>query len=181
MIAVPATVLSFIAVFLLFGLRDTDSPDTAEPAPTQPVPSDPVTTQARDLTERQETVCRALLSQLPDDLRGLTRRPVTAGAEQNAAYGEPPVQLACGVPEVEVPPTAEVFSFAPEAADGAVCWYETPDGEESVWTSLGREVPVEIRVPPDHAEPGQFVTAVSGAVAEMVPPGDSAPPGCAPA
>src|SRR5690606_21609027 len=182
LIAIPAALLSFLAVFLL--LRDEWSGAPEEPAgpvATGPVPSGPVTTQARALTERQATICRALLSQLPEEVGGLARRPVTAGAEQNAAYGEPPVRLACGVPEVEVPLTAEVLSFVPESAGSAVCWYRAPGGEESVWTLLGREVPVEVRVPAGHGEPGQGGSAVSGTLAETVPPGGSAPSGCAPA
>ena len=184
LVAVPAALLTFLAVFLLLGPLDSDEPDeSAAPSPvaTGPVPTGPVTMPVRELTERQETVCRALLSQLPAEVGGLARRPVTAGAEQNAAYGDPPVRLACGVPEVAVPPTAEVLSFVPDSADGGVCWYRAPGGEESVWTSLGREVPVEVRVPAGHDEPGQWVSAVSGTLAETVPPGGSAPAGCAPA
>lgn len=182
--AIPAVLLSFLAVFLLLNQGGPDRSSGSEapsPAAPGPVPTEPVTMQARELTERQETICRALLSQLPGEVRGLVRRPVTAGAEQNAAFGDPPVRLACGVPEVEVPPTAEVLSFLPASADSAVCWFHAPDREESVWTSLGREVPVEVRVPAGHDEPGQWVSAVSGTLAETVPPGGSAPSGCAPA
>ena len=34
----------------------------------------------------------------PATLRDLAARPVTAGPEQNAAYGDPPLTVACGVP-----------------------------------------------------------------------------------
>ncbi len=44
-------------------------------------------------------------SQLPDHAARPPRRPVTAGPEQNAAYGEPPITLACGVPAPAMSPT----------------------------------------------------------------------------
>ncbi len=41
-------------------------------------------------------VCRRSTAQLPATVVGRHRRPVS-GAEQNAAYGDPPITVACGV------------------------------------------------------------------------------------
>ena len=38
-----------------------------------------------------------MTSQLPATVRNLPARKVSAGPEQNAAYGEPPLTVACGV------------------------------------------------------------------------------------
>ncbi|MFC7763591.1 DUF3515 family protein [Catellatospora bangladeshensis] len=64
------------------------------------MPTAPVAVPAPSLNARQTTVCRALLSQLPDRLQDLPRRDVTAGHEQNAAYGDPAVTVACGAAPV---------------------------------------------------------------------------------
>src|SRR5882672_8768990 len=55
-----------------------------------------VTMSAPALSEATAEVCRGVVAQLPDTLRDAPRRPVSAGAEQNAAYGDPAVTLACG-------------------------------------------------------------------------------------
>src|SRR6266404_870114 len=65
---------------------------SAANGPTTPPPAtSAVTMPATALTEDVATACRAVVAKLPDNIRDLHRRPVTAGAEQNAAYGDPPI------------------------------------------------------------------------------------------
>lgn len=111
LIAVPVTVA--VAGFTFAKL----APDTpaAEPAPAatsaQPQSTAPVEMAAPKLPERPEIVCRALTSQLPSTVRGLGQRPVTAGPEQNAAYGDPALTVACGGDEpTPAPPTTSGWS-----------------------------------------------------------------------
>ncbi|HEY8452032.1 MAG: DUF3515 domain-containing protein [Micromonosporaceae bacterium] len=157
-VAVPVAVLVGIGAFALLSRTVEDT--------------GPVDMPARELTARQELVCRALVSQLPDTVRDLAPRPVTAGPEQNAAYGDPPITLACGVPPAEVAPTDHVWGL-----DG-VCWVAAEQDDGTVWVTVDREVPVRVTVPSAYGGPGQWVAEFSRALAETVPPAPDPPTGC---
>jgi hypothetical protein len=172
LIAVPAALLAGVGVFVV--VSDGPSDEPGGPSPTGPAATGPVTMEARELTEREETVCLALLSQLPGELGELPQRPVTEGPEQNAAYGDPPITVACGVPEADYELTAQVWS-----PPGGVCWYEEAGPDGSVWTTVDREVPVRVSVPSSYDAPGQWVTPLSRTVAETVRSADTEPSGCA--
>src|SRR4051812_31545299 len=96
-VAVPVTLLAGLLIFTKI------VPDTAGAAPspsvTQPavVPTTPVRMAAPKLAARPAEVCLAVTSQLPNQVRDLAARKVSAGPEQNAAWGEPPLTVACGV------------------------------------------------------------------------------------
>jgi hypothetical protein len=139
-----------------------------------PQATGPVTVAAPPLRGRAELVCRALLARLPDSLRDRARRPVTEGAEQNAAYGDPPIITACGGPGTSFPPTDLVYAL------DRVCWHaaQTPTG--TVWTTVDREVPVRVTVPGSYREPGQWVIELSAPVIAAVPAADDIPTGCNP-
>jgi hypothetical protein len=169
MIAVPVALLVGAGTFAL--LNDDAEPAATPPSPTAtatatpgPVPTEPVEMAAPELTEREEIVCRALASQLPAAVDGLVQRPVTDGPEQNAAYGEPPITVACGPPAAEYQPTDQLFPWA------GVCWHhaDEPGGSGTVWTALGREVPVRVRVPAGYEPPFQHVLEFSETVAATV-------------
>ena len=157
-VAVPVAVLTGIGAFALLtgGIEDTG----------------PVEMPARVLTADEEVICRALLSQLPDTVRDLEPRPVSAGPEQNAAYGDPPITLACGVEAAEVAPTDRVWGL-----DG-VCWVAAEQDDGTVWVTVDREVPVRVTVPSAYGGPGQWVAEFSRALAETVPPAPDPPTGC---
>lgn len=165
----PVALLVGIGTFAL--LREPAG-EPEEPAPTQPAPTTPVEMAAPPLTEREELVCRALLSQLPAEVDGLVRRPVTAGPEQNTAYGEPPITVACGGPPAEYEPTDELHPWS------GVCWHAAEEPDVSVWTALGREVPVRVTVPAAYDGPFQQVLEFSRPIAETVRSADTVPSGC---
>lgn len=132
----------------------------------------PVDVTAPALSGRAEVVCRALLSRLPGALRDRARRPVTAGAEQNAAYGDPPITVACGAPVASFPATDLVYVL------DRVCWHAATTTGGTVWTTVDREVPVRVTVPGGYPEPGQWVIEFSGPLIEAVPSAGKAPAGC---
>lgn len=174
-VAVPVTVLAAVLAFTMlngwFADSGTDQPDGTA-SPTAPAATGPVPMAAPALSPRTATVCRALLSQLPGSVQTLAQRPVTAGAEQNAAYGDPAITLACGGSAVPtVPPTDTVFPLS------GVCWYSDKRTEATVWTTLDREVPVTVTVPNGYDSPGQWVIEFSGPVLATVPPAPT-PFGC---
>lgn len=176
LVAIPIAVLAGVGFFAL--LSNAATPDD-DPPPAAPPPAainpDPVVTEVRELDEWPETVCRAVLSQLPSALDGMGQRPVTEGPEQNAAFGDPPVMLACGVPAVEVDPTETVY---PLPAQDGVCWRAAEEPDRTIWTTLDREVTVQITVPSGYDGPGQLVTELSPTIASTVRGSDTAPSGC---
>lgn len=169
-IALPAAV---VAGLVAFAQLSPEQP-SADPSPSaaRPQPTEPVTMAAPKLEERPATVCRALLANLPASLDDLQQRPVSAGPEQNAAYGDPPITLSCGVPAPTVPPTDQVWVV------NGVCWHPVEQPETVTLTTVDREVPVQLSVPRSYDRPLQWAAPIAKTVAASVPPADSAPSGC---
>lgn len=172
LIAVPVTVA--VAGFTFVSLAPEEP--AAEPSPSvtavRPQSTAPVEMAAEPLAERPATVCRALLSQLPPAVRDLAQRPVTAGPEQNAAYGDPALTVACGVPEPTFPPTDTVWVV------GRVCWYASEQPDATVLTTVDRETAVRVTVPRAYEQPLQWITPVADAVVASIRTGGTVPAGC---
>ncbi|MEV0716748.1 DUF3515 family protein [Asanoa sp. NPDC050611] len=170
-VAIPLAVLVVLVSFWQF------SPDepAAAPASPSPVPqaTTPVPMTAAKLTPRAETLCRALLSQLPTALRDRPQRPVTEGTEQNAAYGDPAITLACGIPAPTYPPTDLVSLF------DRVCWHAAETPEATVLTTVDREVPIQVTVPKAYEAAAQWTVVFSKPIIETVPKMATPPTGCA--
>jgi Protein of unknown function (DUF3515) len=169
LVAVPVAVLA--GVVSVRALSGTAAPrPSASPGPQA---TGPVTMPAPPLTDPAAVACRALVAQLPAQVRDRPRRPVTAGPEQNAAYGEPAITLACGgVPRPSVAPTDDVFAMS------GVCWYAVTDPAGSTWYTLDREVPVAVRVPAAYDQPGQWANEFSALIAGSVKSITDTPTGC---
>jgi hypothetical protein len=171
-VALPCALVAGLIAYL--ALRHVDAA-TAPGAGASPGPqsTSAVAMSAPTLPDQTATICRALLSQLPDQVRGRSRRPVTAGSEQNAAYGDPAITLACGgVPQPSIDPTADVYLLS------GVCWYAAQGSTGTTWSTLDRQVPVTVTVPSSYDQPGQWVTAFSGPIVTSVPSSSAAPTGC---
>ena len=157
LIALPAALLAGVVAF-----RVLAGPDAGGGAPS-PAATSPVEVAAPSLTPRTATVCRALLAKLPATLGSLARRPVTAGAEQNAAYGDPADTLACGTAGPPPPAGAQYFAI------NGICWYAEDGRDARTWVLQGREVPLVVRVPTAYT--GQdlvdLATPIRDSVAEV--------------
>ncbi|WP_117211854.1 DUF3515 domain-containing protein [Allorhizocola rhizosphaerae] len=165
LIAIP---LALLAGFVMFQLLKPRAAPVEQPRVQS---SAPVTMDAPALDERQTLVCRALLSQLPDEIRDLKQRPVTAGPEQNAAYGDPAITVACGTPKPEVALTDKVFDI------NGVCWHADPTSTR--WTTVDREVPITVAVPDSYQPAFPWVALLSNPVASTVLSTDGpVPTGC---
>jgi hypothetical protein len=173
LIALPVAVVAGLVVFGVLGGFGSPAPRPSSPPGSGSV-TGPVGMAAPGLSEPAATVCRALVAALPGKLRDRTRRPVTAGPEQNAAYGDPAITLACGGgPRPSVDPTRDVYVLS------GVCWYEVPGPDSStVWTAIDRTVPVTVTVPAAYDPPGQWVIEFSGPVLSSVPATSYVPFGC---
>lgn len=187
LVAVPVTLA--VAGFTFAKLApDEPAAPTASPSAVRSQSSTPVQLPAPDLAERPATVCRALVSQLPPTVRDLNQRPVTAGAEQNAAYGDPALTVACGgsppakpcpsptaggaLPAGCFPNTDEVWGV------NRVCWHPIEQADGTVLTTVDREVPVQVRVPKGYGPALQWVGAISDVIVATVPSAKTAPAGC---
>jgi hypothetical protein len=173
LIALPlALIAGAVAFWALGGLGGGNGDKRAAGSPS-PQPSSTVRMPAASLAPTPTTVCRGLIAQLPGTIRSAKRRPVSAGAEQNAAYGEPALRVACGVAAPTVAKTATVYELS------GVCYLATKQRDgSSVWTTVDRTVPVAITVPGSYSGAGQWAAEFSDTIAGTVPSSDSAPSGC---
>ncbi|TCB95534.1 DUF3515 domain-containing protein [Micromonospora zingiberis] len=171
-VALPVALLAgFLAFVQLAPDNSTAAPDSS-PTSVQPQSTAPVEMAAPALAQRPATVCRALLSQLPTSIRDLSQRPVTAGPEQNAAYGDPAVTVACGGDEPEVQPTAHLTLV------NSVCWYAEERADVTELTTVDRETAVTLRVPHFYGEALQWASPISSTIVASVPRAETAPSGC---
>jgi hypothetical protein len=168
LVAVPVALLAGLLVFWLAGR--VGAPATPRPS-ASPQATSVVPMPAPALGTRAATVCRTLVSHLPAAIRDRARRPVTA-AEQNAAWGDPPITLSCGAPRPSVAPT----DFLPVL--NGVCWHTDQRPGATVWTTLDREVPVSVTVPAGYGSQGTWVQEFTGPIAATMPPVEAAPSGC---
>ncbi|HEY7226131.1 MAG TPA: DUF3515 family protein [Micromonosporaceae bacterium] len=174
-VAVPIALAVLAVSALAFGGFGSKAPP--------PEATGPVAMTTRGLTDDTVQLCQLVIANLPDSVAGHARRPVTAGSEQNAAYGDPPITVECGTPPPTVGTTDEVFKFVSVGDDGklyGVCWYPAAGDGRTVWTSVDRTVPVTVTVPGSPDGSGQLVAPFSVAVGENIPLRDAGaiPTGC---
>ena len=178
--AIWATVIA-VPVALVVGLlifnQVTPASRGAAPDPTvtQPaiLPAAPVQMTAPELAARPAQVCLAVTSQLPAQVRDLAARKVSGGPEQNAAWGEPPLTLACGVAQ---PPMCETVAGGSGCVPldtellimNGVCWYAAPGPAAAVFTTMDREIAVQVNVPTGYENPAQWANEFSDFVVETV-------------
>jgi hypothetical protein len=169
-IALPVAVLTGVAVFNLGMPAGQPADPSAQP---NAAATGPVTVSAPPLQSRAAVVCRALVAKLPDRVRDAQRRPVSAGPEQNAAYGDPALVLSCGVPFPSYPSTDDVWTL------NGVCWHAATASGLTVWTTVDREIPVQVTVPGPADGASQWVIGFATAVGSAVPSLAKIPSGCA--
>jgi hypothetical protein len=170
LVAVPvALAVIGISFWTYGGVNATNAAPTPSAAPQATAP---VTMAAPALTEDVAAVCRTVVAKLPETVLDLRRRPVTAGAEQNAAYGDPALTLSCGVAAPSLPPTSQVYPLS------GVCWSTQTATTGTVWTTVDRTVPVAVTVPGRPDGSGQSVVPLSKVIVDAVPRLAAPPSGC---
>ncbi|KUL40579.1 DUF3515 family protein [Actinoplanes awajinensis] len=171
-VAVPVVIIVGLVAFLQI---DKARP-AADPAPAASgpivVPGTAVEVAAPKLSARAAQVCLAVTAQLPAQVRNLPPRKVSAGPEQNAAYGEPPITVSCGVPQPKMCETVDDTSGScvPLVADlllmNRVCWYYSDGAGKSTFTTMDREIPVQVIVPATYDKRAQWANEFSDTVVE---------------
>ena len=169
LVAVPIAVLTGVLVFWLMGGFPANSGSTSgsqsgSPS-TRPAAqaSGTVSVGPPALDEHAATVCRALVAKLPASLGDRVRRPVSAGSEQAAAYGDPPIVLSCGGAQPQVPQDAQLLGLS------GVCWFAEEQAGGQTWSTVYREVPVNVTVPKGYDQPSQWVVDFSAPIVDAVP------------
>ena len=171
--AVIALPVALVAGLLAYRILSASSPAPAASPTPAPQSTAPVPTTASPLPTPAAAACQLLVANLPDSVRDRPRRLVTAGAEQNAAFGDPPITLACGTGAVaSVVPTATVYNLS------GVCWYPDRGQSATAWTTVDRPVPVTVTVPNSYDAQAQWVIGFSAPVAGSLTAVDAVPSGC---
>jgi hypothetical protein len=169
-VAVPVTLIVGAVAFFTIMPDNTDKNEKLA----APVPSTPVVMEAPRLDERATQVCLAVTSQLPAKIRDLPGRTVSAGPEQNAAYGEPAVTVSCGVaqPQMCKVPGDSTPGCVPLETEllfmNNVCWYGAPGSDAATLTTMDREVPVRVTVPSSYENPAQWANEFSDTIVKTV-------------
>ena len=172
-IAVPVAVLVGVLIFAQVVRRAEVAAQPSPPAATSaaPIPGVAVPMDAPTLSERDAQVCLAVTSQLPNAIRDLQARKVSAGPEQNAAYGEPALTVACGV---QRPVMCETLDAGPGCVPldaellnmNRVCWYAEARSGATAFTTMDREVPVQVTVPTRYEQAAQWANEFSDIVVQ---------------
>jgi len=115
-----------------------------------------------EVTPDADRLCPTLMGGLPLALADSPARPVRSASAYAAAWGEPPIVLRCGVPR----PAALAADSSLLLVNG-VDWFVEP-GSDTVWTSVGRGVYVDVRVPSGQA--AGPVALLSAVIDERLPP-----------
>jgi hypothetical protein len=172
-VAVPIAVIAGLLIFWRIAPQAAAKPTPTSSAP-QSVPSVPVRLSAPKLSAHDAQVCLAVTSQLPNRVRNLPARKVSAGPEQNAAYGDPAITVQCGVTQPTlcekitgghpgcVPLTADLLVM------NGVCWYGEDGPATKVFTTMDREVPVQVAIPASYDQAAEWANEFSDAVVTTV-------------
>lgn len=108
-------------------------------------------------------VCRTLLDFAPATVAGQNARDV--GSEGFAlAWGSPPIVVRCGVSDaVGLTPSAPCYPV------NGVGWYSEELDEAYRFTTIGRQVPVEVTVPHEYAPEADALVDLAAAVKDADP------------
>jgi hypothetical protein len=171
---VPLVVVVLVLVRVLGGDQPDDtsggaasvSGATADPRGDLP----PVQVDTPDVTPAADLACPVLMGQLPLEIAGETSRQVASDSPFAYAWGDPPVVLLCGT----APPAGYVVGGPQTIVVSGVEWFvDVTDPDLYVWTTVDRNVPVQVRVPStsDSAVP----TALSPIIATAIPYTEATP------
>jgi hypothetical protein len=123
---------------------------------------------APELTGAHARACAALLRALPARVADQAEREVQTGGGYAAAWGDPAIELRCGVPK---PAGFDRFSTCQEA--NGVGWF-IPDKQQTgrpvavTMTTIGRAEYVEVRIPADYFPPPATMVDLAPAIKRTI-------------
>jgi hypothetical protein len=130
--------------------------------------SGPVSLDAPRLSGPDAAACRALVHALPAEVADLPRAKADPGAGYGAAWGDPPIELRCGVPRPK-----GLDAFAQCQTVNGVDWYipesqQSGQPQEITMTTVGRAQYVEVRIPADYFPPATTMVDLGPAVKQTI-------------
>jgi hypothetical protein len=123
----------------------------------------PVQVDTPEVTPAADLACPVLMGQLPLELAGETSRMVASDSPFAYAWGDPAVVLVCGV----APPAGYVVGVQGIVINGVEWFVDTSDPDTVLWTTVDRNVPVQMQVPA--STDSALVTAASTIIATAIP------------
>lgn len=152
----PFTVAVTAAVLTAAGCGETGQGGPAAPTP----------------SGKAAELCRSLHERLPERVGGQQRITLDPASKYTAAWGDPAIELRCGVPRPEkLTPGSEHYNPTAEAAEvNGVSWLleEREDGYR--FTTTDRAAHVELTVPDSYAPEIGALTDLAESVRASVPP-----------
>ncbi|MFL4491982.1 DUF3515 domain-containing protein [Streptomyces sp. VTCC 41912] len=117
--------------------------------------------------------CRALHQDLPRTVDGLTRGSAEPVSDFTAIWGDPAVELRCGVSKPEVlRHGSEHYNPNPDSAEvDGVQWLFEKQDDGYRFTTVLRKVYVEVTVPGKYAPEVNVLPDLAGAVQKAIPAG----------
>ncbi|WP_407549749.1 DUF3515 domain-containing protein [Streptomyces sp. Pv4-95] len=117
--------------------------------------------------------CKALHKELPSAVNGLERGTAEPVSDFTAIWGDPAVQLRCGVPKPDVLTYgSEHYNPRADAAEvDGVEWLFEKQADGYRFTTVLRKAFVEVTVPGKYAPEVNVLTAFAPAVKKTVPKG----------
>jgi hypothetical protein len=111
------------------------------------------------------TACASLLDDVPDKVLSAKRRDTTPESRLTAAWGDPPIELACGV----APPAGMATAQSQCFEVNGVGWYAEQAENGYVFTTVGRKLYVEVSVPDDYRPEANALTDLSDTLTKHNP------------
>ncbi|MGW6277406.1 DUF3515 domain-containing protein [Kribbella sp. NPDC055071] len=106
------------------------------------------------------SACGDLVKALPAKVLDAKRRTTTPVSPLTSAYGDPPIEVTCGVR----PPAGMAEAESQCFEVNGVGWYAQQAKNGVVFTTIGRAIYLEIAVPSKYAPEANALTDVSDAV-----------------
>jgi hypothetical protein len=152
--ATTVTAVTAVAVLTAAGCTADDS------GPAAPSPSG----------EAAET-CRSLHDRLPERVDGQQRITLDPASKYTAAWGDPAIEMRCGVPRPEkLSPGSEHYNPTAEAAEvNGVSWLLERRDDGYRFTTTGRVANVELTVPGDYAPEVNALPDLAESIRSSVP------------
>ncbi|RNL84806.1 DUF3515 domain-containing protein [Halostreptopolyspora alba] len=114
---------------------------------------------------RAAELCRTLVANAPTTMFGQRQISVKPDSDYVEAWGDPVIALRCGVERPEaLRPDSELTVV------NDIAWLAEPvDDTPNLFTAVGREVYVELNIPPAYDTPAEGLVEISDQIAEDVP------------
>jgi Protein of unknown function (DUF3515) len=104
--------------------------------------------------------CTDLVKALPSKVLDAKRRKTTPESPLTTAYGDPPIEVTCGV----TPPAGMAEAQSQCFEVNGVGWFAKQVQNGSVFTTIGRALYVEVAVPSKYSPEANALTDVADAV-----------------